>query len=296
MKRFGKNFVPNIKNSLLLTVVLWATSCGFFNKPIEKHPVAKVYDVFLYAEDIPKKIYLQKNKEDSISAVHNYIENWAYKMLLIKQAQKNVDTAQINRLVQKYHEDLLTETYKNLLLQNYIDTLIPKDTLQAYYQKYAYYFKANQPILSVKYLVTRKDNVKKDMFKKWFFSGKNQYEDSLIKNTKTITKMNLSGKWFEIDKLKKEFRVFEHIPERYILKKSKKFVLTDSLSLYLMFINNLVLQNETLPLDFVQNDLKQLILSKRKQQGLKHLEKDIKQEAIKKRHFKIYKIATKNEQ
>jgi hypothetical protein len=66
-------------------------------------------------------------------------------------------------------------------------------------------------------------------------------------------------------------------------------MLTDSLSLYLVFVKQVVQSGENLPLDFIKDDLKQLILSKRKQNQLKKLEKDLKTEAIKKKIFKIFK-------
>ena len=270
--------------------------CQYFKKNTEGQVVARIYDKFLYFKDIPPALYKDKSPADSLNAVHQYIENWAYQTFLLQEARKNVDTLQINRLVQKYREDLLTETYKNLLLQKYIDTIIPADTLQAYYPAYNYYFKAPKDMVAVKYLVMLKNNSKSKTIKKWFFSQKPEWQDSLIKNMHAFEKMDLSGKkWFDIERLRKDFPVFKRIPSKYILKKSKKFVLTDSLRLYLVFVNDLVMQNETLPLDLVQNDLKQLILSKRKQQGLERLEKEIKQEALKRKDFKIYKTAVKNE-
>jgi len=290
--------VQNIKtNILIITGLLWLSGCSFFQKDNERSVVAQVYDKPLYLDEIPKEVYQNKNPEDSLNSLHQYIENWAYQTLLIKEAERNVDTLKINRLVQKYKEDLLSETYKNLLLQKYIDTLVPQDTLQAYYQKYSGYFKAKENMILPKYLVTAKNNPKNNTLKKWFFSDQPDLQDSLIKNSNLLQQIDLTGKkWMNIEEFKEQFPAFKKINERYILKKSKKFVITDSLSLYLVFVKDIVLENEDLPLDFIQNDLKQLIFSKRKQQAVKKLEREIKQEAIKRKHFKIFKTKIKDEQ
>jgi len=94
---------------------------------------------------------------------------------------------------------------------------------------------------------------------------------------------------------KVEIPILERTNEKYILKKSKKFMFADSLSLYLVFINNFVKQNQNLPLVLIKDDLKQLVLSKRKQKEMSQLETRIKQEAINKKIFKIFKTKQPNE-
>ncbi len=291
MKLSGSNYAVNIKNKFWLTVIgLLVAGCQYFQKDVDKTPVAKIYDTYLYFEDISPAVYTQKSPEDSINAIHQYIEDWAYKTLLLKQAERNVDTIKINRLVEQYRRDLLTDTYKDLLLQKYIDTVVSTDTLQWYYNKYRQYFLSKEAELKPKFLVVDKNHQKIQKFKKWFFSDKQIYFDSLIKNTNNFSKYNLTAnKWYLVPDFKKELRVFDRMNDKFILKKAKKFVLTDSLSLYLVFVNDVVLQNQTMPLSMVQDDLKQLVLSKRKQAALSQMENNIKQEAISKKIFKIIK-------
>jgi hypothetical protein len=207
-----------------------------------------------------------------------------------------VDTVKINRLVKVYRSDLLTDTYKDLLMQKYIDTVVPADTLTQYYQKYQKYFVADAAWVQPRFLVVSKNDTKNPKFKKWFFSGKSEYTDSLMNHVNHFTKYNITGsKWYKLPEFKKEIPVLKHINEKYILKKSKKFVLTDSLSLYLVFIKDFVNQNQNLPLVLVKDDLKQLVLSKRKQKEMSQLETRIKQEAINKKIFKIFKTKQPNE-
>ena len=290
MKLLGNNCVKNIKNSIGILILLLVTGCQYFHKNADKTPMAKIYQNYLYFEDIDPSIYRGKSAEDSLNALHQYIENWAYKTLILKEAEQNVDTLKINRLVKQYRQDLLTETYKQRLLQKYIDTLVPQDTLKQYYQKYRHYFTAQEPLLKLKYLIVNKQEPKIHLLKKWFFSNKQVYSDSLIKNTNLLSKFDIeTNHWYKIPELKEKLPVFKHLPEKYILKKSKKFVLTDSLSLYLVFIKDLVLKNQDLPLSVIKDDLKQLILSNRKQAALSRLENNIKKEAINKKIFKIFK-------
>ena len=288
--------MKSIKNSILLILILQLIGCQYFHKGVDKTPLAKIYDTYLYFEDIDPSIYSRKNVQDSLETIHQYIEDWAYKTLLVKQAERNVDTVKINRLVQTYHNDLLTDTYKDLLMQKYIDTVILDDTLQMYYKKYNNYFVADAAWVKPKFLVFPKNDSKKYKFMKWFFYAKPEFTDSLINNINHFSKYNITGtKWYKIPEFKKEIPVLKRINEKYILKKSKKFVLRDSLSLYLVFINDFIKNGQNLPLVLIKDDLKQLILSKRKQNSLSQLEARIKEDAINKKIFKIFKTKHKNE-
>ena len=290
MKQFGSNYAKNIRSKIWLTVFVLFAGCQYFKKDVDKTPVAAIYNTYLYFEDIPLAVYQHKSQEDSLNAIHQYIENWAYKTLLLKQAERNVDTIKINRLVEQYRRDLLTETYKNRLLQKYIDTVVTEDTLQWYYNKYRNYFLSNDAKIKPRYLVVSGTDKKIGKFKKWFFSDKTAYFDSLIKNTNSFSKYNLeANKWYLVPDFKKELPVFKRMNDKFILKKSKKFVLRDSLSLYLVFVNDVVLKNQNMPLSMVKDDLKQLILSKRKQAAMSQMENNIKQEALSKKIFKIFK-------
>ncbi len=296
MNKTGKKYVQNIKNSILTLSFLLLVNCQYFKKDTDKRPVAKVYDTYLYFEDINPAVYKEKSPEDSSSSVRQYIENWAYKTLLIKEAERNVDTVKINRLARQYKEDLLTQTYKDLLLQKYIDTLVSPDTLAAYYEKYKAYFKAREPMLKPSFVIIPIHDKKQNTYKKWFFSDKAALKDSLIKKSNLFKKIDLAAQhWYNLPEFKKDFPVFKKMSDRYILKKSKKFVLKDSLSLYLVFINDIVQKDASLPPDFIQDDLKQLILSKRKQAGMSQLENEIKQEALQRKDFKIFKTKNNNE-
>jgi len=290
MKKYGNSFARSIKNKLIIILMLLVGGCQYFSKPVDKKPVAKIYDTYLYFEDIAPDIYKGKSTEDSLKSLRNYIEEWAYKTLMIKEANRNVDTAKINHLAQQYKNDLLLDTYRELLLQKYIDTLVPQDTLELYYRKFQSYFKADEALVKPMFLVVDKQNNKIRNLKKWFFSDKPEFSDSLIKNSPQFVKFNLvAEKWYKIPDFKKEFPVFSKMHEKYILKKSKKFVLTDSLSLYLVLVKDIVKKGEQKPINFVKDDLKQLILSKRKQAALSELENNIKQEAINKKNFIIFK-------
>ena len=73
-----------------------------------------------------------------------------------------------------------------------------------------------------------------------------------------------------------------------LLKKSNFIQLKDSLGLYLMQINDVLLRNSTAPLEYVKPTINQIVINKRKLELIKQLEKDIKKDAINNKQFEIY--------
>ena len=73
-----------------------------------------------------------------------------------------------------------------------------------------------------------------------------------------------------------------------LLKKSNFLQLEDSLGVYLVFVNDVLLRNERAPLEYANPTIKQILLNKRKAGLVKELEKDLTRDAIENKQFEIY--------
>ncbi len=296
MKIFGKKLEQNTNLSLLLLLSLFVSSCSLFNQKEKKTPLAKVYDKVLYLEDIKNDFSMLKSKEDSLIAINKYIEDWAYETLLVESAKRNIDTLQIHQLVKQYEKDLLMDTYKDLLAEKYLDTFVAVDSIKKYYNNNKTYFKAKEPLVKPIYIVFNDADKNKYKYQKWFFSKKIEHKDSLLKRTPIFKKMDIEGeKWYTLKSFREELPRFSRVGDKQILKKSKKFILKDSLGLYLVLIKDRINIGEPLAFNFVKEDLKQLLLNQRKRKVIAKLKKEIKEEAIKKKHFELYKIHKNDE-
>ncbi|MEO0573202.1 MAG: peptidyl-prolyl cis-trans isomerase, partial [Bacteroidota bacterium] len=89
-------------------------------------------------------------------------------------------------------------------------------------------------------------------------------------------------------------RVMEEIPpltslnETDYLKKSQFFELQDSLGVYLGKVTNVLEVNDVAPLGYIEPNLRQIILNRRRLEQMRKLENDVLDEAIKKNEFEIY--------
>ena len=93
--------------------------------------------------------------------------------------------------------------------------------------------------------------------------------------------------WVDFELVKKNVPVdIDNVSE--FLSRNKQIELNDSNYYYLVRIHAYKLQNETAPMEYVRNNIKNLIHNQRKLQFLKQLEKNIFEEGVIKKKFKIY--------
>jgi len=73
-----------------------------------------------------------------------------------------------------------------------------------------------------------------------------------------------------------------------LLKKSNFIQLKDSLGVYLMHINDVLLRNDTAPLEYVKPTIDQIVINRRKLEFINDLKTDITKDAIKNKQFELY--------
>lgn len=274
---------------LLFTGLL--ISCDYFKQEETRIPVARVNDSYLYEEDIAGLISEATSPADSTLIVNGYINRWATQQLLINQAKINlseVDLENYDHLVQDYKNELYTEAYKNVIVSKQLDSAIANFELQTFYDANKENFKLNESLLKVRYIhvdlnFTNLANTRNKLDR---FNNSDKAElDSLSLQFKSF---NLNDSiWVKQEALLEALPAL--IPKAdQVLKKSNFAQLQDSLGLYLVKIEDVLLPNDIAPLSYVKPTIEQVILNKRKLELIKKLEKDITKDAIKNKSFEIY--------
>ncbi len=268
-------------------------SCGYFNQNSEqKEVVARVNDTYLYRSDIEKLITENTSAEDSTLIVNNYINRWATQQLLIDQAKINLSPEkleQFDKLVQEYKTDLLTEAYKNVIVDRQLDSTVSDQEYRQFYEENKENFRQKDMLVMLRYVqmptnyeglaaVKEKLNRYNEKDKKWLTSQNFQFISSNFNDSVWVKK---SALLHTLPVLKGE--------NEQVLKKSNFAQLQDSLGVYLVKIENVLNPNDTAPLSYIKPTLRQIILNKRKLELIKKLETDITKDAIETNNFQIYK-------
>jgi hypothetical protein len=276
---------------ILLAVIIYG--CERFNSDKIDDAVARANDSYLYKEDLKHIIPNNVSKVDSTLLANNYINNWASNLLLMDKELLNLPEKQqesFNSLVKQYENDLYTKAYLEALVKRSIDTTVSKVETDTIYQRNKESFKLNDELLKLRYINLPQNAVNlqgiKSKFKK-FEKNDKVFLDSIAVQFRSYS-LNDSV-WVRASQVIEKIPVANQSNKNQLLKKSNFVQLKDSLNLYLIQINDVLLRGDYAPLDYVKPTVIQIINNKRKLELIKEIENEITKDAIKNKQFEIYK-------
>jgi len=282
-----------LKHTLYIFLIsLLLVSCDFFKKSEGVNPVARVNETYLYKEDIIDVVPKGASKEDSTLVVNAYINRWARQLLLMDGALINLSEKKQNefsRLVEQYKNDLYAKAYLEGLVKKNIDSLVKTEEAELFYEANKESFKLNDDLIQFRYVSLPLNPINLDTIKTRFkrFEAKDKrYLDSISVQFKSYS-LNDSI-WVKLNRVAEKIPIINSSNKNQLLKKTNFLQLKDSLNLYLMQVNDVRLQNDYAPMDYVKTSINKIVINKRKLELIKQLENDITKDAIKNNKFQIY--------
>ncbi len=278
--------------TLIILFIVSCTSCKFFKKAPVGIPVARVNDAYLYQTDIENLVFEDMSVEDSTLLIQNFINKWATQQLFLDGALLNLNESKqeaFNKLVAQYKNDLFTKAYIEALVKRSIDTVVTIQEAEDYYVNNKEAFKLNEELIKFRYVHVDKNIIDFDdienKFKRFNTHDKKEL-DSISIQFKSYS-LNDSI-WIKVKQVVDKIPAVTSENKNELLKKSNFVQLKDSLGVYLMQINDVLLRNDTAPLEYVKPTIDQIIINRRKLELIRKLEKDITKDAIKNKQFEIY--------
>lgn len=271
---------------LFLLVLISCESIKHENDEI----IVRVGKKSLYSSDISAATPNSLSNDDSILFAKNYIDKWIRNQLILEKAELNLkeDQRNIEKQLDEYRTFLLINKYKQELIQHKIDTIITIDDITSYYTEHAGDFKLNQNIVKVNYIKLPIATYDADKVRRWYKSDrendKADLEDYCYQNAHEF---EFSEDWTKFDEFLKIVPIKVKDQVDYLNK--RRFIeVTDSLYRYFVRIKEYKTISDTAPLTFIQNDLKKVILNKRKINFLNELENNIYLDALDKKKIEYY--------
>jgi hypothetical protein len=276
-----------------LCSLLVLLSCSKENSKNKADAIARVNNEYLYQSDLENLVPAGTPKKDSIAIVKDFINRWATQQLLIDNANKNISKnkqIELDELINQYKIDLYSKAYLEQLVITKIDTVITNEEIEKYYNTNKSNFKANSPLVKLRYISLVKGNNKLATISAKFSSFKS-------KDKKDLKNLAIQFKdyafndsiWVDID------QVYERLP--FVNKENvTKYIDTgisyqyvDSTSVWLVKVKDMVHKNEVVPLSYILPTIKQIILNKRKTDLINKIQTEITNDAIKDNDFEIFK-------
>lgn len=273
---------------LPVLLMLFMSSCA---RQPERQAVAKVFDKYLYLDEVSYIFPEKVTREDSAALAQLYIENWIKTQLLLNKAEINLAEEQmsINKEIEEYRSSLLIFRYKEAMVNAKLDTVVTEKDILDYYEENLSNFIQMENLVKGVYIKLPLSAPNPDRVKIWLASSKEQDIRDLDNYCYTFASKYdyFDDDWVSFSAIQAE------LPEKTEsrsdnLRSSQLIEQSDSVSRYIVYIKECLFSGETAPLNQVRNRVRDIILNKRKVELLTTLEHDIYMDALQKKHFEIF--------
>ena len=278
-----------MKRSLFIFTTLLLTSCSNISDNNSNDLIARAGENFLYQNQLPSF----SSEQDSILRYLNYIETWAKEKILYDLSLTNLSQSKKNDLdllVEKYKVDLYINSYKDLIVNSRIDSIVTDQEIESFYNMNIDNFKLNENLLKYRYLKVPSDNINISRIRRYiqrlnesdrdFLDSLNfQFADLKINDTVWFTEREvISSIEFINQKNKSNYmrinRLYEFEDEQY----TNYFI-----------VKGLLKSGNIPPLSYLYDRIKSNIINQRKLNLIQNINKEILNDALKSSKYEVFK-------
>lgn len=174
-----------------------------------------------------------------------------------------------------------------------MDTTVTNQQIEAYYNQHPENFNLNKDIVKAIFIKIPNEvanpNLLKSMVVNTSDEGISELREYCLQYAKRFD--IFMDNWVDFDVVKNNIPDEINDDERF-LTGNRQIELKDSNYYYLVRIQDFRLKNQQAPLEYVEKNIKNLILNQRKIEFLKETEENIYLEGVRQNKFKIYDIDT----
>ncbi|MCW5910329.1 MAG: peptidyl-prolyl cis-trans isomerase [Cyclobacteriaceae bacterium] len=254
--------------------------------------VARVHNAYLYQDELAGIIPAGATAADSVARVTAYINSWIRKQLVIHEATKNIDIneAEVERKVLDYRYSLIGYEYQNYYIQKNLDDSVSDKEIQEYYNSRQDNFILKQNIVQGTYIKVPKEAPRTKRIKDLMYSRKEKDVDELRSYCLSFSAAYhlADSSWIEFDKLVVNSPLAEIPNKVQFLRSYNYYETSDNEFLYFLKIDAYKMSDNVSPLEFVKQDIKNIILNKRKVELARKLEEEVYENAANRNDFEIY--------
>ena len=276
------------------------------NKTANK-PLARVSNMYLYRSDIPEIVPEGTSKEDSIAIIKKYVDVWATRQLVLAEAQKSISEADLSKEVEEFKELLLQGKYEQSIISSRLDTAITAKQIKDYYSENSKNFILNKDIILWSYLpITycendlerqlknafardsaprerrKKDDQREQEEKPWTWEG--SIEDILVEESYNAP--FIKNQWIEVDKIISTYQADKDLSRE--IGPMHTFTVKKNENTYLCKALKYCHRGDIAPLEYIEPQIRSIILNKRKIDAIKQSQEELKINAINNNNLEIF--------
>jgi hypothetical protein len=282
-----KSRITNYK-ILLFALTFALTSCEYMPWN-HSEPLAKVGSKTLYHSDLngvfPKNIL----PSDSIFMLRSYVDTWVKKELLLQLAEANLESKQkdVAALLEEYRSSLLVYRYEQDYIELRLDTVVSDSEVELFYNDNRQNFTLSKPLVRVLFIKLKRNSPYLDRIKTLYRSS-NPDEISTLESLclQAALRFDYFGdRWLSLEDLMRELPPVKNLEEQV---QKRHVEVSDNTYSYLVSIRDFRGRDAVAPIESERENIKTIILSRRKQRMIEDLEKRVLRDAKHNETVKIF--------
>jgi len=287
-----------ISRFILFFTVIMLQGCQYFQqkqdpKAEDGEVLARVGEQFLYASDVGSLIDKRMTTTDSANIISRYIDSWIKKQLMLQAAENNFnyDETDIERKVLDYRYQLIVYGYEKQFVEQNLDTAITEEEISVYYEENKDNFQLKQNIVKGIYLKVPEDAPRIPRVKRWLRSSDEVDKERLRSYVYSFADAYSldDSLWIDFDEFVFNTPFSEQITNPVqTLERNQYLETSDSLYVYLMKINEYKISDQVSPMEYVREQIKNILLNRRVVELRKQLEDKVYEEAQESNDYEIY--------
>jgi hypothetical protein len=288
-----------IRSLVTISFLLLAFGCDFIKMrkdagamDANRQLVAKVGTAYLYKDELAGIVPPKVESADSTARVEAYVDSWVRKQLLIQEATKKIDIneAEVERKILDYRYSIIAYEYQTYYIKEHLDTAIKAGEIEKYYKENIDNFVLKQNIVRATFLKVPKNAPQIKKVKEMIFAKTDQGKAELKSFCLSFSAAyHISDSaWMIFDELVRNSPIVEIPNKVQFLKTNPYYETEDDSYLYFLKVDEYRISDNVSPLEFVKDEISNIILNKRKVELAKKLEDEVYNNALEQNDFEIY--------
>ena len=285
----------SVRTFLIIMLMLSqiTAGCRYFKK--EKKPselaIARAFDTYLYIENLKDIVPKSTSYKDSITIIHNYINNWLKQQVVLKKAEDNLNDEQkdVSDQLEEYRNSLITYIYESELIRQKLDTIVSDVEITDYYNFNQNNFTLKDNIVKATYLKVPYSAPKLDKVRIWYKSDTEKDSGLLAEYCHQFASdyFIATNEWLLFDELLKRIPIKTYDKEEY-LRNNRYIEVKDTSGIFFINIRGFKIKESVSPLNFERDNIRTLIINKRKLALIEEMERSSFENALRENDIKIY--------
>ena len=212
---------------------------------------------------------------------------------MLKQAEDNLEETNrdFTRQIEQYRNSLIIYAYESELVKQKLDTVVSQAEIESYYKENQENFHLRENIVLASYVIISKNSPAATKIKSLLVSTREADKEklqTLCQENGADYRINDGTTWMAFTDLTRKIPLTVDDQEDF-LSKNKYYEVKDSTTMYYVAISAYKSKESMSPLNFETENIRTILLNKRKAELLKQMEEDLYNDAVKRNKYEIFK-------